>query len=173
MAKYITVNQFMAWKPCYKKKKIMSLIGKRKRLDVILLLKLDIPDIDKLWCLLHKEVIPEKELHLLACKFADHALKKERKAGREPAKASWDAIKAKKKWLAEKITDSDLLAAWSASWSVAKLSAERAASAAGMHDALYAAESAAWAAAWYAAEPAWQIKEVMKVIERLNNGCQL
>lgn len=64
-----------------------------------------------------------KVLHEFACWCAERALKKERKAGREPDKRSWNAIKVKRLWLKGKATkeESDAAsdAAWSAAWSVA------------------------------------------------------
>lgn len=57
-------------------------------------------------------------LHEFACVVAERALLKEREAGREPDKRSWDAIQAKKDWMAGIISDDELCAAERAAWSV-------------------------------------------------------
>jgi hypothetical protein len=96
---------------------------------------LDIPASDKLWCLLHEEVIPAPQLHLLACEYAERSLLREREAGREPDPRSWAAIDTKRRWVRKEATDSELLAARAAA---------------------RAAGAAAWEAA-RAAEIAWQL----------------
>ena len=52
-----------------------------------------------------------RTLWLFACWVAEDALKAERKAGREPRAASWAAPKARRDWLAGKLTDEQLRAA--------------------------------------------------------------
>jgi len=133
--KKITVNQIMKWDPCsdYPESRIKEIIGSGKYVNEILDLK--IPPQDILWVVLREEVIPKIVLHELACKFAETALKAERKAGREPHPDSWKAIKVKRQWLKNKVTDDQLSAAESAAWSAARS----------------AAESAAWSAAESAA----------------------
>jgi hypothetical protein len=114
-------------------------------------------------------------LHKFACWCATNALKAERKAGREPDKRSWDAIKTKLAWLAGKATvyelsaagaaagaaardaagDAARAAAWAAAgaaaWDAARAAARDAAGAAARDAAWAAARDAAWAAAWDAA----------------------
>ena len=140
----ITTKMIMSWGPCakYTRAKISKLIGKGKTPQEICDNTV-IPAADTLWVLLHEDIIPAKELHELACTFAERALKRERKAGREPDKRSWDAIKAKRLWLNGKITDEELAAAWDAEWDVARDVAWDAA-----RD---AARDAAWDVAWDAA----------------------
>ena len=83
-------------------------------------------------------------LHAFACHEAELALQRERKEGREPAAASWEAIKVKRRWLKGMATDQELNAAESAAWSAAESAAWSAA--------WNAARSAAWSTAWSAAE---------------------
>ena len=109
-------------------------------------------------CATEREILAmadaEKTLHLFACWCATQALKAERKAGREPARASWEAIEIKVKWLAGKATDKELDAAWSAAESAAWSAAKS------------AAESAAKSAAKSAAESA-QNKQLEKMLRKL------
>jgi len=78
-------------------------------------------------CALQRKVLAMADatetLHRFACWCAEQALKAERKAGREPAKESWEAIKIKIKWLDGKATDDQLAAARSAAWSAARSAA--------------------------------------------------
>lgn len=56
----------------------------------------------------------DRILYEAACVFATRALMRERKAGREPDKRSWAAIKVKRAWLKGEATDAELAAAWAA-----------------------------------------------------------
>jgi hypothetical protein len=87
-----------------------------------------------------------KALHVFACTVAEKALLAEQKAGREPSKRSWQAIKVKRKWLEGNATNEELSAARSAAESAARSAARSAAES--------AARSAAWSAAWSAARSA-------------------
>jgi hypothetical protein len=60
-----------------------------------------------------------RTLWLFACWVAEDALQAERKAGREPRPASWDAPKARRAWLDGKITDAQLSEAYAAAYSAA------------------------------------------------------
>ena len=135
----ITIDQVAAWGPCsdYQPERIRELFGRRKYMTLKQLIALDIPASDKLWCLLHEEVVPSPQLHLLACEYAERALLREREAGREPDPRSWAAIDTKRRWIRKEATDSELLAAWAAAWEAAR----------------DAARDAAWAA-----EIAWQLE---------------
>ena len=138
----ITIKKLISWGACYYEdelkefKKKLKIKGSVTPLEFV---DLDIGTEDKIWTLLTPEIIPEKELHLLGCTFAEDALKLERKNGREPHPDSWDAIKVKRKWVAGKATEEELksaeLAAWSAAW------------------------PAAWSAAWPAKLAAWSTAE--------------
>jgi hypothetical protein len=124
----------MDWCPCiaYPEAKVKKIIGRGKTPQEIA--ELRIPAIDKAWCLLHPGILSDDQMHELACRFAEDALKRERKAGREPDPRSWAAIDAKRKWLRKAITDNDLAAAraaaCAAAWDVARAAAMAAAMAA-------------------------------------------
>ena len=137
----ITVDMVMNWEPCieYTEEKVKKLLDKGKTPQEVA--KLKIPVIDKIWALLHPEIMSDKKLHKLACRFAEDALKRERKAGREPDYRSWAAIEAKRKWLRKEITDKELSAAWSA--------------------ARFTARSAAWSAAYKR-----YLEMILKILEK-------
>ena len=103
-----------------------------------------------------------RTLHDFALWCADRALRRERKAGREPDPRSWRALRVKRAWLAGRASDEELreaaLAAYAAAYDAAE-AAEAAAPAsallaAGVVDPDAAPESAAWAAAQAAAHAA-------------------
>ena len=143
----ITVKDVLSWGPCidWTEKRLRFVLGKGKTPLEICNLE-DVSAKDKLWCLLREKIIPAKQLHLFACNFAEKALEKERKAGREPDKRSWNAIQAKRDWLDGKITDEQLTAAEAAARDAARDATWAAAWA--------AARAATWDAAWAAARDA-------------------
>ena len=94
-----------------------------------------------------------KTLHEFACWCAEGALKAERKAGREPDKRSWNAIKVKRAWLKGKASNSELSAAWDAARDAAGA----------------AAGYAAGAAAGYAAGDAARAAQSRKLTKMLND----
>lgn len=114
-----------------------------------------------LWCVLHESLIPARTLHLLACDFAEAALRAARRAGREPTSDSWDAARAKRGWVDGEVESARLEAAEKAAIAVAweakdELSLAAASAAAGAADksAAPAAENAASWAVWAAAREA-------------------
>ena len=128
----ITVDQIMAWRPCseYTRERVTELIGKGK--TPLQIAKLKISAQDRLWVLLREEIIPARELHLLACDFAQAV------AHLNPDPRVQAAIDAKRLWVDGKITDAQLAAA-EAAWVAAGEAA-----------------CAAWEAVWAAAgEAAW------------------
>jgi hypothetical protein len=71
----ITVEQIMSWKPCqpdYPEALVRELVGDGK--TPLEMLDLPIHPADRLWVVLREEVIPKRELGLLACDYADAAL---------------------------------------------------------------------------------------------------
>ena len=90
----------------------------------------------------------ERTLHEFACWCAEQALKVERKAGREPDKRSWEAIRVKCLWLKGKATDKELAAAWDGAGDAS--AAARAAS--------IAVSIAAWDGAGAARAAAWEAR---------------
>ena len=85
----------------------------------------------------------ERELRLFACDCAERALKRERKAKREPDKRSREAVRVARLFAHGKATQKELSAAWGAAASAASSAAWGAAAS--------AARSAAWGA-----EHKWQ-----------------
>ena len=142
----VTIDDVMSFCPCLRHGEVAVLFNGKKRMT---LAELKLVPVDALsyqsraWLLLREEFLPVKTLHLLACSFAERALRRERKDGREPDKRSWDAICVKRRWVAGKATDEELAAAGAAAWAAA-----RAAAGAAARD---ADSAAAWAAAWAAA----------------------
>lgn len=175
--KRVTIEDVLELNPCccYSRNRLRQLFGRRKYLTLEDLDKMEIPVSHKLWLLLREDFIPAKELHLLACKFAERALRRERKSGCEPNAESWAAIKAKRDWVKAKISDEQLLTAWinlaalrpsrlaiSSMWT-----AEEAATCATEETArLAAVRSGIWAAAWAGkVEEKYQYKLARKAAE--------
>ena len=179
--KSITYEEFLEFDPCYlrnrEKKALMDSIARRKErwtaLDILGLE--EIPDEDKLWCVLREELIDEQTLHELACVCAERALSRVE----NPDPRSVAAIAAKRAWMRGEITDKELDVARDAAWGAARAAARaaargaawNAASAAAWAAARAAASAAAWAAAraaaWDAAldaERAWQGEELKKML---------
>ncbi len=140
----VTPEQVLAWNPCeeYDIERLRKLWGKRKTLNAINMLKLNISYDDRFWAVLREGMIPERTLHIFACDVAEHVLPVFEKAypkDERPRKA----IETKRLWLAGKATDEELNAARAAARDAARAAA-RAADA----DAAWAADAdAAWAAA--------------------------
>jgi len=180
--KKITVKQIMAWGPCaeYPDSRVQELIGRGKTPFEIL--GLNIPLQDRLWVLLHKEIVPESLLHLLSCDFAEMVVHL------NPDSRVQAAITAKRNWIDGKVTDEKLDAAWDSAsdavWDacVACAASDDAAWAANddawdsasddawdacvacaaSDDAAWAASDdarAAWAAAWAARAAAWAARD--------------
>ena len=131
----ITTEQIMSWSPCdrYNESIVSDLIGDGK--TPIEITELEISVEDRLWVLLRPEIIPEMDLHSIACDFAQAVSH----LNQDPRVQA--AIDAKRKWIAGKISDKELeaarAAAWAATWEAA----------AGAAAAWAAARSAAMAAA--------------------------
>jgi len=105
-------------------------------------------------------------LHEAACHWAEQALRGERKAGREPDPASWEAVRVKRAWLRGQASDEELEEAYWAAYKpmagvpLGSLTAARAA-----HAAAYRSTSplvyraAYWAAYWSAYEAVSRIAD--------------
>jgi len=151
--KKITVREIMKFGPCdrYNVFTVFKLIKFGK--TPLEILDLPISKSDKFWLLLRSDYIPEKQLHLLACDFAQEVAYLNSDPGVQAA------IDAKRLWIDGKITDEELKkaaedVAYAASWAAA-----RATSAAADAAAAWAAN--AWAA-WADTETK-QIEMVRKV----------
>jgi hypothetical protein len=184
--KTATLDEIMALGPCMKREGFAEFFGTRKRLtldDLVAIPTTKLSYEDKLWVLLHEEFIPEKELHLLACRYAERALKREREAGREPDQRSWEVLRVKRRWVAGRATDEELKAAWAAAraaaweaaeaaWAAARATEEAAREAAweAAEVARAAAGAATWEEAWAAAgeeESKWQYHAALRVLRRV------
>jgi hypothetical protein len=123
-----------------------------------------------------------KQLRVFACDCAERALTRERAAGREPDRRSWEAVVVARRHLAGEATDAELDAAraaardaardaaWDAARAAARDAAWDAARAAAWAAAWDAARAAAWAAAWAAArddERDWQRQRLAKLLDLL------
>jgi hypothetical protein len=97
-------------------------------------------------------------LRRFACDCADGALHRERTAGREPDKRSWEAVRVARRHAIGQARDEDLDAAWAAAWAAARDAVWAAARDAARDAAWATARDAAWAAArdaaWAAARAA-------------------
>ena len=163
--KIISYKEFLGFKADPEQKALMDFIARRKErwtaLDILGLE--EIPDEDKLWCVLREELIDPKTLHEFACVCAERALRRVE----NPDPRSVAAIEAKRAWIKGEISDAELAAARDAAWVAARDAAWGAAWAATMD----AASAAAWAAAWaaarddaWAAERTWQVEELKKLL---------
>lgn len=172
--KRVTVEQVMDWEPCgfngpdngknYTEARVRRLFGRRKYMTALQLLVLDIPYEDRLWGALHEELIHPRTICLFACDVTERALKRERKAGREPDPRSWEAVRVSRLYADGKATAEELGAAgaaagaaWVAAWEAARVAAGAAAR--------VAAWAAAVEAAW-AAERKWQVGHLRKMLRR-------
>ena len=186
--KTVTLEQFLTFGPCWLEeeggRERLERIAARKKewtaLDVLRLPDDEVSPEDKLWAVLREEFIDDCTLHEFACICAERALtltgvKDER---------CWNAIKAKRAWLRDEISDDELAAAWAAAsaaawdaargaawaaaWSAVRAAERAAASAAERAAASAAASAAAWSAAWAAASAAerkWQCEKLIELLE--------
>ena len=155
--KTVSINQVMGWRPCpdYPQKRITELFAGKEFLSWEDVFALNIPTEDKLWALLREDFIPTRDLHLLACDFAEKVLH----LTGDPRCA--EAIRVKRLWVDGKATDGELAAARDAAWAAA-WAARDAAWAAARDAAWAAARDAAWAAAWAARDArdaAWAARD--------------
>ena len=143
-------EQLRQWGACYADERIAELVPE-EGLSPLEVAALDIPAEDRMWVLLREDIIPARELRLLACDWAEAAC----------SKTGWDnehslnAIAVARRFAVGEVPAAELDAACSAAWAAAR--SVRAASRAA-ESATFAAASraAAWAAAWSASrEPEW------------------
>lgn len=112
--KNITMTKVLSWGPCgcYTKDDAALLrrfLPPRRGLTPLEICDLtEVPVADRLWVLLREEVIPARELRLLACRWAEEALWRERRAGREPDPRSWAAIEVSRRYADENATQQEL-----------------------------------------------------------------
>lgn len=149
-----TIPVVMSWRPCgcngsddgtnYTEARVARLFAGRERLTALDVLALDIPADDRLWAVLRPELIPERDLHELACRFAERVLPLFEAAHPHDSRPR-AVIEAKRAWLRGEISDAELAAARDAAW------------------AAWAASDAAWDAA---SDAAWAAARVSERAER-------
>ena len=167
-----TIDDLLRWSRCedWSEERIRAIAGRKKRWSALDVLALDsVPPADRLWVVLRPELIDERDLHELACRFAEHVLKNyESRFCDDRPRA---AIAAKRAWLRGEIGNDSLSAAYdavasavaSASYALSARYAARSATYAA-ELATYAARSAVMSAGVVAAERNWQIDEVRRLI---------
>lgn len=164
-----TIDDIMSHNPCdeYPRERIASLLAtirpRRKRFNGLHLAQLDIPVADYIWVL--RACLSDRDLRLLACDFAEWAVKKHWTPKYPDDKRPQDAIAAARMYAMNPTDenkakmDASSSAAWSAAWSAARSAAWS------------AAESAAWsaagAAAWSVAESAERARQKQHIIKYL------
>ena len=148
--KAVTIEQVLAWHPCaeYTEERIAELFAGRNALTAEDVAALDISAEDRIWALLHNEFLTDKQMHLLACDFAEAVV---HLCGDDPRPQA--AIDAKRAWLRGEIGDAELDAsrdamdaAMAAAWDAARDAAMAAAWDAARAASMAAARAAAWAA---------------------------
>ena len=181
----ISLDQVLARGPCpdWPESRIRELAATRESwtaLDVLRCRR--IPHEDRLWLVLHTGVIPDHEQRLFTVICAERALRRERRAGREPDPQSWEVCRVVRRWLDGSATNEELRAATAEAATATAATATneelRAATAAWAAWAAWAAEAtAAWAAAAEAAEAAaalaaardaerrWQVRRLIRLLE--------
>ncbi len=73
----ITADDLIGWGSCWGEKKTRSYFaaaGVDSFTPLEILNRSDVSDEDRLWVVLREEIIPERDLRLLACDFADHVM---------------------------------------------------------------------------------------------------
>lgn len=140
--KKITRELLRDWYACYSDDRIHELVPVEGLTPAQVLDRTDVPVEDRLWVVLRESVIPRRELHLLACKWAREALA----VVGNPDPRSVAAIDCAERFARGKATTEELAAARDAACDAACSAACDAAWA--------AARAAAWAAAWAAARDA-------------------
>ena len=143
----ITIELLEKWGSCYSHEQHLKLFGCRDFVTPMQVVKTKkIPIQDKIWVLLHPEIIPEKELRLLACDFAESALK----LIENPDPRSVNAIAVSRSFAHGTATTTELAAARDAAGDAARDAAGDAA-----RDAAWSAARDAGTAAWSAWTAAW------------------
>ncbi len=150
----VTVNQVMAWEPCYDSDRVEALFAGRECLTALEIADLDIHAEYRVWALCHEELLTPCELRTLACRFV-------RGTPLGDGRTVWAlltdqrsraAVEVAERYVLGEATDEDLAAARSAAfaaWAAARAAARSAAETAARSAArdAWAARSAARSAA--------------------------
>ena len=145
--KKITRELLRDWYACYSDDRIHELVPVEGLTPAQVLDRTDVPVEDRLWVVLRESVIPRRELHLLACKWARESLAVV--GNQDPRSVA--AIDCAERFARGKATTEELAAAWDSACAAACDAACDAACSAACDAAWAAARAAAWAAAWAAA----------------------
>jgi hypothetical protein len=146
----ITREQLRLWGACYDDAKIAALVPEAG-LTPLEIAALDIPVNDRLWVLLREDIIPARELRLLACDWAEAACLR---TGWNDAR-SLAAIAVARRYAVGEVSAAELNAAASAAWAAAA-------------EAWSKTQPAAWAVR--AAARAEQLADVVRVLKRIDEA---
>lgn len=91
---------------CYSELELAEVFGKIRSFTPLEVADLKIPVKDRIWVLLHEDIIPSDTLHELCCKFAERRIRDY--DAPEKLRQS-KAIKAKRDWLAGKISKEEMM----------------------------------------------------------------
>lgn len=183
----ITREQLRRWGACYEDEKIATLVS-AEGLTPLEIAALDIPEEDRLWVLLRDDVVPARELRLLACGWAEAAC---RKSGWDDQR-SLAAIAVARRFAVGEASEAELvearLAAWDArseAWSTSRSAwsprgaataqrmVDEAAKAAAANASEWAVRSAAWlATAAEASARSEQLADVVRVLKQIDEAAK-
>ena len=155
--KYFSYQDIQDFKPCYDPVKYIPTTWRGTAIDILNLK--DVLDSDRLWVVLHAEIISDRVMRLFAvwcARQVQHLMTDPRSI------SALDVAERFSNGLATKV---ELAAAWSAARSDARDAAWGAARAAARSDARDAARYAAWGAAWSDARDADQDAQISKLKE--------
>ena len=160
----VTVDDVMAWRPCYRRAKVKRLFADRDRLTALDILDLDIPPQDRLWAVLRDPFMSAPLRTQFAADCAERVL--------HIYEARYPGDDRPRRAIAAARTGIGAAAAYAAPASAAAYAAACAAHAAhaahaaaydAAYDAAYAYDAACAAAC--DAEQAWQLSRVREIIE--------
>jgi hypothetical protein len=177
MSRRYTVEGVLDWNPCDRYAEddgalLRHLLGTEGLTALEIADLAEVPVEDRLWVLLRVDILPVRELRLLACRWAEDPLLRERAAGREPDPRSWVAVEVGRRHADGKATDEELAAARADAWAARADAWDTDTTWAASRDAAGAAWDAAWAAWAAAGDAAWaaQLDDVRAVLVRLAEG---
>ncbi|NCC85639.1 MAG: hypothetical protein EOM03_16165 [Clostridia bacterium] len=99
-----TIEEVRSFGVYCSRKRLKELYAGRETLTALELLALPIPDADKLCALLRPEMLPERELHILACDFAERVV-------HLASPEAFAAIQTKRLWADGRMPEDELVAA--------------------------------------------------------------
>ena len=115
----ITIKLLEKWGSCYSSERHEEIFKSENKKEFTPLEIADLKSVpvkDRIWVLLHNEIIPEKELRLLACDFAENALK----LIKNPDQRSLNAIAVSRRFANGEATCEELAAACDAARAAAR-----------------------------------------------------